>query len=126
METFLICNVLYWPTVFLLIGTVFLIFRFILKAKTWFVTDVIAIPVPAVLWPTLYELRLHRLLGHSKTLSNLLEPIWIGILCSVVFLLRSLLARKYPGYSRRISLYALLAMVLVTVAVYLFTPGLPE
>ena len=120
-EAFLTLNLLYLGAMLPIAVLIFLIFRFGLRMKEWYRLDLIAVLAPGVLYWLLDES-----VNRGKTLANLVEPIWIGFLCGGIFLVRCVIARRYPDRSRRISLYALGAMVLVTVAVYLFTPGLPE
>ena len=127
---YLIMYMFYLAPALPLTAVIFLIFRLVLKAKVWYLTDLVGIFIPGALWVALYEQELigfFRDLSHSKGMGNVIvEQGGLGIVYSLLFLLRSIAGRKYPGYSKGLSLLALLMMVLVTIAIYVFTPGLPE
>lgn len=127
MEAFLFINAIYLLTATILTAIIFLIFRFLLKEKTWYLTDLFMVLFPGILYSVLYITRLHRLIANSKTLSNLIvELIVIGLGCGATFFLRAMLGKKFPNYSKKFSLLGILLMVVLTVSVYIFTPSLPE
>jgi len=119
-------NFLYLVTALPLAFTIFLIFRHILKVEEWYYFDFVTVLVPGMLYAVMDFKRLDKLFGISKSLGNLAEPVLIGIGCGVGFLFRSILARIYPNYSRKISFFSILAMFTLTIGVYFFTPALPE
>lgn len=127
LDAFFTMNGMYLIFVTPLAAVIFLVFRFLLKVKTWFIFDLLAILMPGFFYWILYVNRVHRyLMGTGKTLANLIELPIIGISCGLIFFIRSLLAQKLPQHSRRFSMAFFFSILLFTFFIYIFTPALTE
>lgn len=126
MEAFIGFNAIYLLTAVPLTVIIYLIFRLYYKVTEWYYTDLFLIIMPGNLYLILDKADLDKLLNISKSLGNMVELMFIGIGCGLIFLLRAILGKKFPNYSRRFSLLGVLLMVVLTVFVYIFTPSLPE
>jgi hypothetical protein len=126
-EAFLSTNALYLLVAGPLALIIFVIFRFLLKVNTWYLFDLLTLLFPGVLYWLLDMNNINRLLRRpGKSLGNLVELIFIGIGFGLVFLLRGIVNKKAPMYSRAVSLGAFWIMVILTLCVYLLMPSLPE
>lgn len=127
MEAFLAINSIYLLTALPLAGLVFLFSRFFFKIKEWYLSDLIMVLTPGFIYFIMDRCRIERLFGHSKTLANLVaELVILGVSCGLIFLLRTLLGRRFPEYSKELSLIVIPIIFILTVGIYIFMPTLPE
>ncbi len=126
MEVLLTLNALFLLSAIPVVGIIYMIFKFRYKVQNWNWTDLLVLVIPGNIYAILDLIRLDKYIGNYKTLANLVEPLFIGISCGAIFLVRVALGKKYPYASRKLSLLAILLMVILTIGVYVFTPSLPE
>ncbi len=112
----------YLKVAFPLTIIIFVIFRFILAVKNWHIADVLMLLFPGAIYLIIYTTRIDRLIRNPKTLGSLSGPIWLGIVCGVLFLIRCILAKKIPAYSKKIAFIALMVMLIITIGIAIFTP----
>lgn len=82
--------------------------------------------MPGMIYSTLYYYEVESLVGHSKTLSNLFEPIMIGVMTAGLLLMRCLVSKRNKASSKILSTATLVLIIIVTISVYLMIPALPE
>ncbi len=126
MEAFLAYNTLYFCLVLPISALVFLVARCRYAVKKWYLPDVIMLIFPVILYWLLDGLRVHRYLGHSKTLANLAELVWLAVFVCCLFVLRVLMAGRGEKIAKYSSYIFVVCACLATLAVYCFTPALAE
>ena len=72
---------------------------------------------PGAIYLIIYATRIDRLIRNPKTLGSLSGPIWLGIVCGVIFLIRCILAKKMTAYSKKIASIALMVMLIITIGI---------
>jgi hypothetical protein len=112
----------YLKVAFPLTIIIFVIFRFILAVKIWHIADVLMLLFPGLIYLIIYAIRIDRLILNPKRLGSLSGPIWLGIVCGVIFLIRCILAKKMPAYSKKIASIALMVMLIITIGIAILTP----
>jgi hypothetical protein len=126
MEPFIAYNGIYLSTLLPLLLPIYIIyFKSSTKLK-WYVTDIFSIIMPGTIYSTLYYYEVESMVGHSKTLANLIEPIMIGVITAVLLLMRCVVANRNKTSSKKIAMVTLILIIIVTISVYLMTPALPE
>ncbi len=113
----------YLKVAFPLTIIIFVIFRFILAVKNWHIADVLMLLFPGAIYLIIYTTRIDRLIRNPKTLGSLSGPIWLGIVCGGIFLIRCILAKKMPAYSKKIVSIALMVMLIVTLGIAILIPS---
>jgi hypothetical protein len=101
---------------------IFVIFRFILTVKNWHIADVLMLLFPGAIYLVIYSSGIGRLTRNPKTLGSLSGPVWLGLVCGVIFLIRCTLAKKMPAHSKKIASIALMVMLIITIGIAIFTP----
>lgn len=110
-----------------LILVILVVFNYILKTKNWFMSDIVFVVFPGVLYWVLELLRIYKYLGYSKTLANLVfELECLAVSSFVLFLVRSLLGKYYLNSAKNISYMSLAIMIVATIVIFIFTPPIPE
>ncbi len=99
----------------------FLIFHYWLHNKYWNRYDILLVTLPILIY-SLFKSIFHL----SKSLSNLIEPQYLGVSCGIIFIIRCLFARFNPEHSMLISQCAVIIASILAIGIYLLTPGLPE
>lgn len=112
----------YLKVAFPLTIIIFVIFRFILAVKTWHVADFLMLLFPGAIYLIIYAIRIDGLMRNPKTIGSFSGPIWLGIVCGVIFLIRCILGTKMPAYSKKIASIALMVMLIITIGIAILTP----
>jgi hypothetical protein len=107
----------YLKVAFPLTIIIFVIFRFILAVKNWHIADVLMLLFPGAIYLIIYSIGIGRLIRNPKTLGFLSGPIWLGLVCGLIFLIRCILAKKMPAHSKKIASIALMAMLIITIGI---------
>ncbi len=124
MGSFLVYNIFYLASAVPLSLVTYIIFRFYYKNKTWYTHDIVGLASPGTVYFFLSFLGVFCFFG--KTLSNMFEPLFIGVGAAVVFFIRALLAKRHPDKAEKYSELASLSTIILTVIVYVFFPSLTE
>lgn len=126
MEPFVAYNGIYLITVLPLLLPIYIVFFRNSNKLNWYVTDIFSMIMPGMIYSTLYYYEVESLVGHSKTLSNLFEPIMIGVMTAGLLLMRCLVSKRNKASSKILSTATLVLIIIVTISVYLMIPALPE
>jgi hypothetical protein len=89
------------------------------RVATWCKWDYLILVLPYLVWATLTCLDCS-----GKSLSNLVEPLWLALTSGLAPLGRVILGKVIPP--RRAAVGALLLICAVAAALWAFVPGLPE
>jgi len=126
LEAFIFINGIFLLFSVPLISIAFLILRYILKIKNWYISDFFFVFIGTVYWSVYYIDRKWRF-SEGKSLGNLVqELLWISIIYLLLFVTRSFLAKKYSKWSKIFSLVQIPLILIVTFLVFNFTPCFPE
>jgi len=126
MEAFLAINGLYLCLVLPISAIVYFVARCRYGVNKWYIPDVIMLLFPGILYWIFNSLRLHRYIGHSKTLANLVELIWLAVFVCCLFVLRVLMVGRGEKIAKYCSYIFAVCACLATIAVYCLTPALVE
>ena len=126
MEPFVAYNGIYLITVLPLLLPIYIVFFHNSNKLNWYVTDIFSMIMPGMIYSTLYYYEVESLVGHSKTLSNLFEPIMIGVMTAGLLLMRCLVSKRNKASSKILSTATLVLIIIVTISVYLMIPAFPE
>jgi hypothetical protein len=127
-ESFLVFNIFFLVPVILINGLIQLIFYYKFKLRNrWNLFDWIFLLFPGIIYSILYDLRIHQLItGDGKSLANIVE-IYIMILLSVIFfLLKKIMTKNKPSDAKKYSIIIMTVMLLITIIIEIFFPGLQE
>jgi len=104
----------------------FLFFRLWKRYDRWYLTDLFGIFLPGFAYLGILETSLYRYFGLSKTLANLIEPMILGAVCGILFIIRCFLGYRSVQRSRRISLLIAISSLLVGALLPFLVPALIE
>ena len=123
IESLLIINAIFLPAFVVLSAVVLLFFKLQLKTLVW-VYGVSAY----LLGGTLYWFcDQFTPLANGKTLANLVvEIVGIGVSCSLLFWVRSVVGWKIPDKSKTLSRFSIIAVLGIVLLFIFLTPSLSE
>ncbi|HLP44683.1 MAG TPA: hypothetical protein VK469_01985 [Candidatus Kapabacteria bacterium] len=123
MSDYLVRILLYLLVTVPFCGIIFFIFYMKYKYSSWFCFDLLAIIIPIQIHSLLIEFNLLKSKGTGNEIG---EPIYIGIVYVIVFLIRSVVGIKYPKKSKKYALGSFLIMLLIVLLLYLAVPFMNE
>ncbi len=82
--------------------------------------------IPGSVWLILFLADPLHLAGHKSLSNGLAEPLWIGLLCGVLFSLRTVVGVRVADKNKALAAAVPLLGVAVAAAVFILTPTLRE
>lgn len=122
-EGFIGLNTFYLVPAATLTGVIFLVSRYGFSLRHWYWWEAVVLLVPGLLY---WFLDIPLNLGVGKSLSNLSEPIMVGIGYAVIFAIRVLLSARFPNWNTGFAACVPLVGMLLTFLVFFAMPSLPE
>lgn len=123
MSQFLIKNLLFFMISVPGSLIVFFVFLLFYKYSKWEVFDLLSLVIPIQLHSLLIEF---TSIKNKGTGNDIGEPIYLGIIFVIVIIIRAILGKLTPDFSKKYALYSFIFMIAFAIAIYFIVPDLGE
>jgi len=115
------------PMIIIISAVIYILLKYNYTINIHYFLDVLVLLLPGLLYWLFDLLRVSRIFGNHKTLSNpIVELFFICLITIILFILRLFLFKMMKDNTNKLYTYIIGIEVIIVFMIYSFTPSIPE